>query len=96
MPVAADTFQCTVVTPEQAVFDAPVVYANLPAHDGQLGVMHDRAPMLIELGAGRLDLQLPDGKTRRFDISGGFAQMNRNKLTLLSEKATDLNPEARD
>jgi F-type H+-transporting ATPase subunit epsilon len=90
--LASETFQCTVVTPEQAVFDEAVVYANLPAHDGQMGIMHDRAPLLTELGAGRLDVQLPNGSRRQFDLAGGFAQMNANRLTLLTEKATELNP----
>ena len=89
----AETFQCTLVTPERAVFDDQVVYANLPAHDGQMGIMSDRAPLVVQLGRGRLDLQLANGSHRRFDLEGGFAQMNNNKLTLLSEKATDLQPQ---
>jgi F-type H+-transporting ATPase subunit epsilon len=90
----AQTFTCSVVTPEKAVFDAAVVYANLPAYNGQLGVMHNRAPMLTQLGSGVLSLELPDGKRKRFQLTGGFAQMNANKLTLLSEKAVDLDPGA--
>lgn len=86
----AQTFQCTLVTPESSVFDEPVVYANLPAHDGQMGVLANRAPLVVQLGKGRLEVQLPSGSLRRFQIEGGFAQMNHNRLTLLSEKAADL------
>ena len=90
----AQTFTCSVVTPEKAVFDAPVVYANVPAADGQLGILFNRAPILAQLGNGVLSLDLPDGKRKRFQLTGGFAQMNANKLTLLSEKAVDLDPVA--
>jgi F-type H+-transporting ATPase subunit epsilon len=84
----AQTFECSVVTPDKAVFDAPVVYANLPAHDGQYGVMADHAPLLTQLGAGDLKLQLPSGENKTFTVSGGFAQVNNNQLTLLTEKAS--------
>lgn len=83
----AKTFDCSVVTPERGLFDESVVYANVPAHDGQMGFMPDRAPILLKLGAGMLNLQLPDGEQRRFRLDGGFAQMHANRLTLLSEKA---------
>lgn len=83
----AERFQCSAVTPEQKVYEAEVTYANLPAHDGQLGVMANHAPLLTELGAGTLELESAKGQTDRFDISGGFAQVNNNALILLCEKA---------
>ncbi len=84
-------FTCSLVTPERAVLDDVVVSANLPAHDGQLGVLRNRAPMLVKLGSGILELKLKEGsRTKRFEISGGFAQMRDNKLSLVSEKAIDL------
>lgn len=83
----ADAFRCSLVTPERPVLDADATYADLPAHDGQLGVMHNRAAMMIKLGVGPLRLELPEGGTRRFVLDGGFAQMKDNRLTLISEKA---------
>lgn len=89
----ADTFRCTLVTPEQQVFDEPVVYASIPGWDGQVGVMHDRAPLLVKLGDGPLRLDLPGsggaaGKSSWFYVAGGFGQMKDNQLTLLTSKAT--------
>jgi F-type H+-transporting ATPase subunit epsilon len=80
-------FECNVVTPEQSVFEGQVTYANLPAHDGQWGILHDHAPLLVQLGRGILELETEGGPTRRFSMSGGFAQMNDNRLTLLTENA---------
>ncbi|QNN22394.1 hypothetical protein HED60_08940 [Planctomycetales bacterium ZRK34] len=85
----ADGFECSLVTPEQSMFEGTVTYANIPAHDGQLGVMANHAPLLVQLGSGELDLTLPGGAHRQFDLTGGFAQVNDNKLTLLSEAATE-------
>lgn len=83
----AETFQCTVVTPEQQVFDEPVQYASLPGWDGQVGVMHNRAPLLVKLGEGPLRVDDATGHSRWFYVGGGFAQMKDNRLTLLTSRA---------
>lgn len=83
----AATFQCTLVTPERAVLDTEATYADLPAHDGQLGVMGNRAAMLVKLGIGPLRLDLAQDTQQRYALDGGFAQMRDNHLTLLCEKA---------
>lgn len=85
----AKPFHCSLVTPEQAVLEADVTYADVPAHDGQMGFMANHSPSLVELGKGRLTLTLPDHSKKSYRIEGGFAQMNANRLTLLSEKASE-------
>lgn len=83
----ASTFQCTLVTPERSVLDTEATYAELPAHDGQMGVMRNRAAMLVMLGLGPLRLDLVHDAQQRFALDGGFAQMRDNHLTLICEKA---------
>lgn len=83
----ARTFTASLVTPEKAILEAEVVYADVPAHDGQIGFLVDRAPIVFQLGAGVLRLEMPAGGDRKYRIDGGFAQMNRNRLTILCEKA---------
>ena len=81
------SFQCTVVTPEQQVVDETVTQAILPAHDGQLGVLTNRAPILVKLGVGPLRLDLAGGTRRVFFVEGGIAQMKSNRLTILTDDA---------
>lgn len=83
----AATFHCTVVTPEAAVLDAELTQAILPAYDGQMGILAHRAPVLARLGTGLLRLDLADGSRRSFRVSGGFAQMKDNRLSILSDEA---------
>lgn len=80
-------FQCTMVTPEQQAFDASITQAIVPAHDGLLGVLTDRAPLLVKLGVGPLRLDLPDGKKRFYFVDGGVAQVKDNRLTILTTEA---------
>ena len=82
------SFQCTVVTPEQQVMDETVTQAILPAHDGQLGILTGRAPILVKLGMGPLRLDVAGGQRRVFFIEGGIAQMKSNRLTILTDDAT--------
>jgi F-type H+-transporting ATPase subunit epsilon len=83
----ATSFDCSIVTPAEEVFGGKVTYATLPAWDGQLGVMAGRSPLLTRLGVGSLRLDFPEGGSRWYLIDGGFAQMQGNALTLLTESA---------
>jgi F-type H+-transporting ATPase subunit epsilon len=80
-------FKCVVVTPDQQVLDETVTQAIVPAHDGLIGIMTGRAPLLIQLGTGPLRVDLASGQKRYFFVDGGVAQMKDNKLTILSEDA---------
>jgi F-type H+-transporting ATPase subunit epsilon len=86
MASAGKTFRCQVVTPEKVVVDKPATFVALPAFDGELGVLAGRAPVIAKLGSGELRVESPEGDERLF-VSGGFAQMNGETLTLLTEEA---------
>lgn len=81
------SFHCSLITPEQQLFEGPVDYASIPAWDGLLGVMHQRAPIVVQLGNGPLRLDLPEGKKQWFFIGRGFAQMKDNHLSLVANEA---------
>ncbi len=81
------SFRCTIVTPEAPILDETVTQAVIPAHDGQIGILTDRAPLLTKIGVGTLKLTLPGNKTRAFLVEGGVAQMKDNKLVVLSDNA---------
>jgi F-type H+-transporting ATPase subunit epsilon len=83
----AQNFRCQIVTPSAEVFDGEVTYVDLPAWDGQIGVMASRSPLLVELGAGILRLDTADGGVRSYVLREGFAQMDDDCLTLLTEVA---------
>jgi F-type H+-transporting ATPase subunit epsilon len=81
-------FHCDLVTPESQALSEKITQAILPAHDGLLGILTDRAPLLVKLGLGPLRIDLPSGEKRYFYIEGGIAQMRDNKLTILTTQAT--------
>ena len=81
-----DTFHCSVITPERAVLETEATFVAFPAHDGEVGILPGRAPLLYKMGTGSLRVQSPQGDHELF-VDGGFAQMVENRLTLLTEQA---------
>ncbi len=80
------TLHCVVVTPENAVLDEQVDSVTLPMEDGALGVLPGRAPLIGRLGYG--ELRLRTGKrVQHFYVDGGFVQVARNTVTVLTEMA---------
>jgi F-type H+-transporting ATPase subunit epsilon len=80
-------FSCTLITPEQQVLSTSASHAVVPAHDGLVGILTGRAPILLQLGRGRLRIQTHEGEELRYDLSGGVAQMKDNALTILADEA---------
>ncbi len=85
------SFHCVVVTPEQNALDATVSQAIVPAHDGLIGILTGRAPILMKIGAGPLRVDLSTGEKKFYFIDGGVAQMKNNELTILTQEAIPAN-----
>ncbi len=82
----AETLRCVVVTPEKAVLDEAATFVVVPMFDGELGVAHDRLPLIGRLGFG--ELRLTQGnQVKHFYIDGGFVQIRSNIVTVLTSKA---------
>lgn len=75
-----------VITPEQEALNQQTDSVVIPAHDGELGVLEGRAPLMCELGIGQLRYQ-DGGATKRMFIDGGFAQVHDDQVTVLTNRA---------
>ena len=85
----AGTFRVAVVTPEREVAALMAKFVALPAFDGEMGILAKRAPLLTQLGSGLLRIEGADGAKVCFFVSGGFAQMVEDKLTVLTPEALE-------
>ncbi|MBR3880510.1 MAG: F0F1 ATP synthase subunit epsilon [Mailhella sp.] len=75
-----------IVTPDKVVLNAEVDYVGACGVDGQFGLLPQHAPMLTALKVG--DLYYRQGnETHWVFVSGGFAQISDNKVTILAESA---------
>lgn len=83
---SANTFRCQLITPEAALLDAQVTSAVLPAHDGEIGILLHRAPLLCKLGSGEMRVTVTEG-VERFFVDGGFAHVVDDVVTVLAPRA---------
>ena len=90
---ATDTFEGSVITPERKVLECQARFAAFPAHDGEMGILSHRAPLVCKLGIGILRVEatgsdVSDGQQAEprpgrhvLFVDGGFAQVVENTLT---------------
>ena len=85
-----DPFKFELVSPERLLVSGQVEQVLVPGAEGDMTVLAHHAPVLTTLRPGLLDIGFPGGKSQRYFIRGGFAEMNPAGLTVLAETAIDL------
>jgi F-type H+-transporting ATPase subunit epsilon len=81
-----DSIRLEIVTPERQVIDETVDEVVLPSVEGSMGVLPGHAPLLARLDPGEVSYR--KGGTRRFlAISGGFAEVLRDSVSVLARTA---------
>ncbi len=78
------------VTPEKLVRSEDVHMVVVPGTEGEFGVMAGHAPFMSTLRDGELAIYRTAGADpERIAVSGGFAEVGENGLTVLAESAGD-------
>jgi F-type H+-transporting ATPase subunit epsilon len=80
------TFKLEIVSPDGNTFTGDVSSCVLPGIEGLFGVLPGHAPFITVLGPGEAKFE-KDGKTEYLALSGGFAQVDPTKVTVLAETA---------
>ncbi|AMK09848.1 MAG: F0F1 ATP synthase subunit epsilon [Pseudodesulfovibrio sp.] len=86
------TLKLEIVTPDRKVLSEDVEYVGAPGIMGEFGVLPNHVPFLSALGIGNLHYK-QDGKAHYVFVSGGFAEVSNNQVTVLAEvaeKATEI------
>lgn len=82
----ADTMQFDLVSPERSLASVPVREVRLPGTDGDLTAMPGHAPTIVTLRPGMVILVGADGSQSEFAVTGGFAEINADSVSLLAER----------
>ena len=82
----ADTMQFDLVSPERSLASVPVREVRLPGNDGDLTAMPGHAPTIVTLRPGMVILVGADGSQSEFAVTGGFAEINADSVSLLAER----------
>ncbi|MFH1723803.1 MAG: F0F1 ATP synthase subunit epsilon [Elusimicrobiota bacterium] len=74
------------VTPEKVALQMPAESVVLPAHEGEMGVLPGHEPFMVQLKAGEVRVT-SGGACRCFAVSGGFAEILGDKVSVFAETA---------
>jgi F-type H+-transporting ATPase subunit epsilon len=88
--MADKTFQAQILTPEGALFEGAVEGVKVPGTQGNFEMLVNHAPIISLLSPGNVVVKQPAGEEITYQISGGFVEMNNNRMTLLAESAVIL------
>src|SRR5262252_7933131 len=86
----AGTFKFELVTPERMAVSQDANQVVVPGLEGDFTVLPGHAPVISALRPGIVDVTLPDARTTRIFVKGGFAEVDAEHLTVLAERALDV------
>lgn len=81
------TFEAQILTPSGPAFKGMTDGIHLPGTEGRFQVLHSHASLMTGLDVGIVSVSDGNGKTDEFAISGGFAEVHDNYVTVLAEAA---------
>jgi F-type H+-transporting ATPase subunit epsilon len=74
------------VTPEKLIRSEDVHMVVVPGAEGDFGVLEGHSPMMSTLRDGAISIYATAGATpEMITVSGGFAEVGENGLTILAE-----------
>src|SRR5260370_14264394 len=73
------------VSPERLRLAPPVKRVVTPAYEGEMGILPQHAPMIVLLRGGTVRLYDNGQVTERLFVSGGFAEITPERVTVLAE-----------
>ncbi|AGL03813.1 F0F1 ATP synthase subunit epsilon [Desulfoscipio gibsoniae] len=75
-----------IVTPQKKTYSQDIRFVVLPGTEGELGVLPEHAPLVSALKTGLARVH-HEGKVLKIAVSGGFAEIRNNKVTVLANAA---------
>ncbi|MFP3382312.1 MULTISPECIES: F0F1 ATP synthase subunit epsilon [Tritonibacter] len=82
----ADTMQFDLVSPERSLASLQASAVQIPGSEGDMTAMPLHAPTLTTLRPGILKVDAPEGSSE-YLVTGGFAQITAEGLSVLAERA---------
>lgn len=78
------------VSPARLLASSPVDMVVVPGAEGDFGALERHSPMIAAIRPGILDVHEGDKVTSRTFLTGGFAEVTEERITILAEEAIPL------
>tara|TARA_Y100000588_G_scaffold239267_1_gene253015 strand:+ start:80 stop:505 length:426 start_codon:yes stop_codon:yes gene_type:complete len=86
----ADTFELELVSPESLLLTEAVEMVVVPGEEGDFGVLAGHASVISNIRPGTLAIFESGSVTMRVFLAGGFAEVTKERCTILAEGAVPL------
>ncbi|WP_346838249.1 F0F1 ATP synthase subunit epsilon [Microbulbifer sp. SAOS-129_SWC] len=83
----AMTVHCDIVSAEQSLFSGLVEMVIVSGIEGELGISYGHAPLLSALKPGPVRIIKQGGEEEVLFVSGGYAEVQPNLVTILADVA---------
>ena len=84
--MAGSFFSVDVVTPEAVVWQGQADFVLTRTTEGEMGVLADHEPTMAALATGAVSIR-GEEESISVGVHGGFLQVYRNQVTLLTDRA---------
>jgi len=92
----AETINFDLVSPERLLLSEDVREVVIPGAEGDFAVLPLHAPMLSTLRPGVIEVKMANGSARRYFVHSGLADVTSDGLTILAQRAIDVDEIDRD
>ena len=75
-----------IVTPNELYFEGDVEHVLVPGYNGYLGILQNHAAFVTPITEGDLAYRDMAGKTTTVKVEGGFLEVLKNKVLVLTDK----------
>lgn len=80
-------FKLEIVTPQGKLYSKDVEFVLLRTTEGDMGILANHSPFVAGLVTGEMVVREEKGKEIPYYISGGFLEINSNKVIVLVDEA---------
>jgi F-type H+-transporting ATPase subunit epsilon len=75
-----------ILTPNELYFEGDVEHVMAPGFNGYLGILQNHAPFVTPITVGNLTWRDISGKTSAVKVEGGFLEVFKNRVLVLTDK----------
>ncbi len=83
----APAFQLDVVSPEANLWSGEATFLVARTPVGEIGIMAGHEPTMAVLSRGAVTVDGVDGERTTIAVQGGFLQVFKNEVTLITDRA---------
>ena len=85
-----ENIELQLVIPDRLLLSEKVQMVTIPGGEGDYGVMVGHQPIITTIRPGILEVEYADGISKKYFVSGGFAEVTNERCIVLTDEAINI------